>query len=279
MRFLILLITALLVRFTPLRRGVRPDLALAWAGYCSRLALRRSAWQALVCLLLPLLPLELAFWVLEDLAQGFFVLLLGVLVLLLGLSNNELLHAFGRRFEQAWARDDKAAAALIAEHELGIQATDDQSLLLQVRGRVLREALSGYFVPVLWFLLLGPLGALGYRLLRLFVDRLPADAQGYAGSLVHAMEWLPARLLAASFALVGHFDQVFEALRGVWGDWEQEVEPLLVTAAQAALTVEIGSEQSAPGGENAAVLAPTRALLMRAMLVWAVPVALLALLG
>lgn len=273
MRFLILLITALLVRFTPLRRGLRPDLALMWAGYCSRLAQRGPGWRGLLCLLLPLLPLELAFWLLADLAYGFFVLVLGVLVLLLGLGGNELLHAFGRRLEQAWARGDKEAAALIAENELGIEATDDHGLLLQVRGRLLREALSGYFVPVLWFLLLGPLGALGYRLLRLFVDRLPAETQSYAGSLVHAMEWFPARLLAASFALVGHFDQVLVALRGTWRDWDQEVEPLLVAAADAALTGEPDVEQCE------AVLAPTRTLLVRSMLVWAVPVALLALLG
>ncbi|MGY8810010.1 MAG: regulatory signaling modulator protein AmpE [Pseudomonadales bacterium] len=273
MRFLILLITALLVRFTPLQRGMRPDLAVSWASYCARLAERRPGWRALVCLLLPLLPLELAFWMLADVAYGFFVLTLGVLVLLFGLGGNELLHAFGRRFEQAWARGDQAAAALIAENDLGLQASDDQTLLMQVRGRLLREALSGYFVPVLWFLLLGPLGALGYRLLRLFVDRLASDEQSYAGSLVHAMEWLPARLLAASFALVGHFDQVLAALRGVWSDWDQSVEPLLVRAADAALTGEASAEK------NQTILAPTRALLVRAMLAWAVPVALLALLG
>ena len=234
MRFLILLITVLLVRFTPLRRGMRPDLAVSWASYCARLAERRPGWRALVCLLLPLLPLELAFWMLADVAYGFFVLTLGVLVLLFGLGGNELLHAFGRRFEQAWGRGDQAAAA---------------------------------------FLLLGPLGALGYRLLRLFVDRLASDEQSYAGSLVHAMEWLPARLLAASFALVGHFDQVLAALRGVWSDWDQSVEPLLVRAADAALTGEASAEK------NQTILAPTRALLVRAMLAWAVPVALLALLG
>ena len=32
MRFLILLVTALLIRFTPLSRGIRPDVTAAWAG-------------------------------------------------------------------------------------------------------------------------------------------------------------------------------------------------------------------------------------------------------
>ncbi|MEH6564675.1 MAG: regulatory signaling modulator protein AmpE [Halopseudomonas sp.] len=273
MRFLILLVTALLVRFTPLRRGIHPDPARLWATYSAALAQRRPGWAGVAMLLLPLVPLELAFWLLNGVAHGFFVLLLGVFVLLLGLGGNDLLHSFGQRFEQAWARGDKAAAAMVAENEMGLLAEDEVSLLARVRGRMLTDALRGYFVPVLWFLLLGPLGALGYRLLRLFVERLPADDRTYITSLVHAMEWLPARLLAASFALVGHFDQVFGALRGLWGDWDSAIEPLLVTAAEAALST---SEQP---GEDETVLAPIRALLFRAMLVWAVPVALLALLG
>ncbi len=273
MRFLILLITVLLVRFTPLRAGIHPDPVAAWADYSAGVAERRAGWQALLSLLLPLLPLELAFWALADVANGVFVLVLGVLVLLLGLGSTSRVYGVSRRFEQAWARGDREAAALIAEHDLAVRADDDNDLLAQVRGRLLWAALAGYFVPVLWFLLLGPLGALGYRLLRLFVDRLPAESQGYAGSLVHAMEWLPARLLVASFALVGHFDRVFESLRGVWSDWDKAPESLLMTAADAALAGGAEPEPDAP------VLAATRDLLLRAMLAWAVPVALLALLG
>jgi len=273
MRFLILLITVLLVRFTPLRGGIHPDPVAAWAGYSARFAQRRPSWQALLCLLLPLVPLELAFWLLVDVANGVFALLLGVLVLLLGLGSTKLVYAVSRRFEQAWARGDREAAALIAEHDLGIQAVDDDELLARVRGRLLWTALAGYFVPVFWFLLLGPMGALGYRLLRLFVDRLPADSQSYAVSLVHAMEWLPTRLLVASFALVGHFDRVFESLSGVWSDWDKAPESLLMTAADAALA---GGVETAP---DSPVLASTHQLLVRAMLAWAVPVALLALLG
>ncbi len=273
MRFLILLITVLLVRFTPLRAGVHPDPAAAWAGYSATFAQRRPGWPALLCLLAPLVPLEVAFWLLSDVANGVFVLALGVLVLLLGLGSTKQVYGVSRRLEEAWARGDLEAAALIAEHDLGVQAVDDKELLAQVRGRLLWTALTGYFVPALWFLLLGPLGALGYRLLRLFVDRLPADSQGYAGSLVHAMEWLPARLLVASFALVGHFDRVFESLRGLWSDWDKTPEHIVLTAADAALADGFDTELDAP------VLAPTRDLLVRAMLAWAVPVALLALLG
>lgn len=273
MRFLILLVTVLLIRFTPLSRGVRPDLTAAWARYSARFAERRPGWPALLCLLLPLLPLEIAFWLLADVAHGIFVLALGVLVLLLGLGGHDLLRGFGRRFEQAWGRGDKAAATLIAENDWGVRASDERMLVAQVRSRMLVEACASYFVPLLWFLLLGPMGALGYRLLRLYVDRLPVEAQGYAGSLVHAMEWLPARLLAVSFALVGHYDRVFGAMRGLWGDWEQPVELFLSKAAEAAIEGESSQAQSGN------VLAPIRSLLFRAALAWAVPVALLALLG
>jgi len=273
MRFLILLITVLLVRFTPLRRGFSPSPAAAWAGFSARFRQRQPGWLALLCLLSPLLVLELAFWLLSDVGSGVFVLALGVLVLLLGIGGADACYTIAKRFEQAWARGDHEAAALIAEQELNVQANDAHEMLEMVRGRLLWIALTGYFVPVLWFLLLGPLGALGYRLLRLFVDRIPVHSQGYAGSLVHAMEWLPARLLAVSFALVGHFDRVLDALRGVWGDWDRSPEALVSTAANAAMAPDAEPESVVP------VLASTRDLVVRAALAWAVPVALLALLG
>ncbi|MCB1734422.1 MAG: regulatory signaling modulator protein AmpE [Gammaproteobacteria bacterium] len=66
--------------------------------------------------------------------------------------------------------------------------------------------------PLFWFLLVGPVGAVVYRTISIWRD--DAEATGFrAGArTVHAwLAWLPARILAGAYALVGRFDEVLSA--------------------------------------------------------------------
>jgi len=110
----------------------------------------------------------------------------------------------------------------------------------------------------------------------LLADQEDSPAASPASALVHALEWIPARLLAASFALVGHFDHVRAELADVMLRWELPSDVLVHRAAEAALN---GSYGSLAGAEAEGVLADTRTLLVRALVVWAVALALLAVLG
>lgn len=102
---------------------------------------------------------------------------------------------------------------------------------LQAAGGSLREdvpslveatvlnALRRWFAVLFWFLLLGPAGALGYRLLALMAEspmraRVPVEPLALAQRLLGWIEWPVAQLMAFSMALVGNFDTARKAWRG-----------------------------------------------------------------
>ncbi|MEL0166909.1 MAG: regulatory signaling modulator protein AmpE [Pseudomonadaceae bacterium] len=276
MHFLALLLVVALMWFTPLRKGLPGDLPKAWVAWVLRLEVGKRRLAGVLLVLLPLLLLVLLQWWLQRNGLGLFGLLLFALVLLACVGRRDPLGALAEGFERAWARGDEEAAALVAEQELGVTAEGEQPILAQVRATLVREVLHGYVVTVFWFALLGPVGALGYRLLRLLADETQTAAAPPAAALAHALEWIPARLLAASFALVGHFDHVRAVLADVLLSWDVPSDELVSRAAEAALS---GGSQPLAGNSAAGVLADTRTLLVRALTVWAVALALLAVLG
>lgn len=82
---------------------------------------------------------------------------------------------------------------------------------------VFRSALRRWFAVLFWFLLLGPFGALLYRLSALAVDEavadLPADTATGARAWLAVLEWPVAQLVTLALALVGNFDSVVGAWR------------------------------------------------------------------
>ncbi|MDD2759989.1 MAG: adenosylcobinamide-phosphate synthase CbiB [Methylomonas sp.] len=111
---------------------------------------------------------------------------------------------------------------------------------------VLENGADAVFAPIFWFVLLGPFGALFYR----FANTLDA-MWGYknerylyfgwaAARLDDLLNWLPARLTAFSYALLGNTPQAFLA-------WQRQA-PLLespnggpvMTAGAGALNLRLG---------------------------------------
>lgn len=276
MHFLALLMVVALMWFTPLRTGLPVDLPKAWVAGVVRRYPQQKPVGGLLLVLLPLLILVLLQWWLQRNGLGLIGLLLFALVLLACVGRRDPLGEMATGFERAWERGDKAAAALVAERDLGVTAEGQDSVLTEVRAALVREVLQGYMVTVFWFALLGPAGALGYRLLRLLADQADSSAASPASALAHALEWIPARLLAASFALVGHFDHVRAELADVVLRWELPSDVLVHRAAEAALN---GGSGPLAGSDAVGVLADTRTLLVRALVAWAVALALLAVLG
>jgi AmpE protein len=80
-------------------------------------------------------------------------------------------------------------------------------------------ALSRWFGVLFWFVLLGPAGALGYRMIQLiarhasFADGLDARQHDLAERAARILDWAPAHLMALTLALVSDFDAVLRTWR------------------------------------------------------------------
>ncbi len=81
------------------------------------------------------------------------------------------------------------------------------------------SALSRWFGVFFWFVLLGPAGALGYRMIQLaarnaaFADALDAGQHEVLERTARILDWAPAHLMALTLALVTEFDAVLHTWR------------------------------------------------------------------
>ncbi len=146
-------------------------------------------------------------------------------------------------------------------------------------------ALRRRFAVLLWFFLLGPTGALGYRLAQTLARDVglqrdnDTDAAHY---LANAADWLPAQLLTFTLALVGHWEAVIDA----WQRWHSHAQAtswyrsgpeFLGAAAQADVQTDLegGDGYSEERSDPLAELVRVRSTLLRALLAWLSVVALI----
>ena len=142
------------------------------------------------------------------------------------------------RGEPAEGDDASAIARLAAEHAL-------------------RESHQGTFGPLFWYLVLpGPLGLVLYPLaLRAarnwehLVDPEDRDFGWFAARAFFVIDWVPQRLTAFSFAVVGNFEDALFCWRSQAASWLRPDEEGIVLASGAgALGVRLG--EPIPGGES-----------------------------
>jgi AmpE protein len=267
MSFLVLLLAVWVEKFSALRHRVQRD--SPWLAELHKLEARpRTAgrpWLILaVIVLLPLVLLHLAMTVIGSVAYGWLNLPVHLVVLIYSLGRGDLLAALGP-FRDACRRDDTQAAVHVAERDMGVVADNGEQLVHGVRGFMLWQAYQSFFAVIFWYFLLGPVAALAYRLLALAAEHgTTAGVVERAAQLRHAFDWVPVRLLAASFALVGNFVAVSRVMLHELLNWN-------ITAGE--LITRIGcsaSEVPAPvmGAQGVAGLDMLWELLIRSAIVW-----------
>jgi AmpE protein len=158
-------------------------------------------------------------------------------------------------------------------------------------GAVARGALRRWFGVLFWFLLLGPVGALGYRLVQLAADASlstarPASARDAAGVALAVLEWPVAQLMTLALALVGNFDTVFAAWREARLGRPALDSGFLEAAARASVTAEIADDEAwategLPADAPPALLElrDAMSLVWRMLMVWLAVLALFVLAG
>nr|MBA3487439.1 hypothetical protein [Lysobacter sp.] len=129
---------------------------------------------------------------------------------------------------------------------------------------VFRSALRRWFGVLFWFLLLGPFGALLYRLTQLAADGIPDDIASEAAGerrlplenlrgarvLQAVLEWPVAQLMALALALVGNFDSVLGAWRSAGGASFRLDSRFLGPVARASVNSELAEEAADYVGED-----------------------------
>jgi cobalamin biosynthesis protein CobD/CbiB len=143
------------------------------------------------------------------------------------------------------------------------------------------------FGPVAWFLLLGPAGPVIYRVSAMLAEAWPvrgdADAEQFglfAQRFFFWYDWMPARLTAASFAIVGNFEDAIYCWRTQTPSWTASADGVLVASGGGALGVRLGATVHQGGtvefrpelgtGEEADVdyMASATGLIWRALVLW-----------
>lgn len=264
MSLLVLLLVVVLEKFSSWRLRVQNDGPwLSWlARIQGRANLQARPWLGLVLVVvLPTLLLALVLWALGAIAYGWLLLPIDVLVLLYGLGRRDVMAALGP-FRDAWRRGDRQGALYAAERDLAIPA--DEASLEAVQARLVWEAYQGFFSVIFWYALLGPVPVLLYRLLALTVEHAGNEAlRARAQQLRHGMDWLPARLLVFSFALVGNFAAVSASQLQEMLHWELPVPRLLGSSAYAAADL-----ARVPADEGVQSLDALWQLLLRSAVLW-----------
>ena len=104
------------------------------------------------------------------------------------------------------------------------------------------------FGPIAWFLVLGPAGAVAYRLSALVAEawsnRVEPDSTEFrifAERFFFWYDWGPARLTAASFAIVGNFEDAVYCWRTQSASWTAPPEGILIASGGGALGVRLGN--------------------------------------
>lgn len=267
MSFLVLLLVLWIEKLSNWRQRLQRD--SAWLrqldGAAASRPLAGRPWLALgIWVVLPLVALALVLTLLQPLAYGWLALPVHLLVVVFALGRGDVQADLGS-FRDAWRRGDTQGALHVAERDLCLRVEEGDDLLMRVQEHLVWQAYQSFFAVIFWYFLLGPVAALTYRLLALAEERAASPAiREQARQVRHAFDWVPVRVLAASFSLVGNFVAVSRVLLHELLNWEMPAERFVVIAGRAAGEL----PESSAGEEGVASLDALWHLLVRSAVLW-----------
>ncbi len=267
MTFLSILCALLIEQLKPLRAGnpiygVVRTLAMrmeSWfnAGQASH---GRIAWAAMMLILI--VPTVLIHWLctrIGPLAE----LVWNILIVYLTLGFRHYSHYFTSIQLALNSGDETTARTLLAEWSG--EDTRDMEVSDIARLAVEKALISSHrnvFGVFFWFLIpLGPAGAILYRVAEYLArawnepERLRNEAFGrFAANAFHWIDWIPARLTAIAFAVVGNFEDAIYAWRNFAHRWPDKAVGIILSAGGGAMGLRLGTS-----AENAADVPPVDA--------------------
>jgi len=208
------------------------------------------AW--ILALLVPLLASLSLYWLLAA-QHAIFALAFCVLVLYLTMGFRQFSHYFTDIQKALRNNDLKQARSLLSAWRA--EPCDELSSEEVVRVAIEEALLASHrnvFAVVVWFVIfmllgLGPGGAIIYRLARFLNARWGrqdaaelANFGKFAARVYHWIEWLPMRLTASTFAIVGNFEDAIYCWRSQAADWPDSEGGIVLASGAGALGVRLG---------------------------------------
>lgn len=257
----------------------------------------RIAW--IVTMLLLLVPVALIYWLLGKISP-ILALAWNILIVYLTLGFRHYSHYFTSIQLALNSGDEVTARALLADWTKQDTTTMSASDIARV---AVEEALitthRNVFGVFFWFAMpLGPAGAIMYRVAEFLArawnepDHLKNEPFGrFAVQAFYWIDWVPARLTAIAFAVVGNFEDAIYAWRNYAHRWQDEAIGIILSAGGGAMGLRLGTarenaanvpvtdattvdsisvEPESPLGEEATAraLQSTVGLVWRALLLW-----------
>jgi adenosylcobinamide-phosphate synthase len=259
----------------------------------------KIAWLAAV--LVPGLASVALYWVLYR-VHPLFAWVYCVLVLYFTLGFRQFSHYFTDILNALRADDlEKARSQLAAWRGRSCAELNAEEIARLTMEEALSASHYHVFGVMAWFVItmsvgLGPAGAVAYRLSRLLNARWGNKSETdfgafgvFAREAYYWMEWLPLRLTAVSFAIVGDFEDAVYCWRTQAGSWPDPEAGIVLASGAGALGVRLGQPILQDGkpldrpelgmGEEACAdfMQSTVGLIWRSLVFWLVLLLLLSL--
>jgi adenosylcobinamide-phosphate synthase len=208
----------------------------------------RLGWFLMMAALMA--PTALIYWVLLHYNLIFAAFAWNVLIVYLTLGFRHYSHYFTSIQMALNAGDEASARTLLAEwtklDTVGMESTEIVRVAVEKSLVTTHRNVFGVFF---WFLMpLGPACAVMYRVAEYLArawnepDHMRNEAFGqFAAKAFYWIDWLPVRLTAVAFAVVGNFEDAIYAWRNFAHRWADEAKGIILTAGGGAMGVRLGT--------------------------------------
>ena len=232
--------------------------------------------SSIVILLLPAMLLTaLVQNSLDGALLDFFSTLFGLAVFLYCLGPGDLNKEVDLYLEARENGEDEQA-----QHYASLIMGDDASRspdqqIVDVMHAILYQSNDRFFAVIFWFVVLGPFGALLYRLTsHTKIHSTNLTLSSAAKRLQAILAWAPAHLVAMAYALTGNYEGASASFRE-----KQSYDDLSESNYYTLISAGLGALRDCAPGEETSCIVSTRGLVLRALVVWLAAIAGLTLLG
>lgn len=274
MSFVAILVALMLEQARPVGRGNTVHGALrSWASWSGRnfdVGQSQHAWLAWsIAVGLPSVLVFLVYWLLASMAGWPFAVIWNVVVLYFTLGFRQFSHHFTEIRDALESGDEPHARQLLAHwRRVDANGLPRSEIVRQVIEHSVVAAHRHVFGVLAWFsvlaaLGLGPVGAVAYRLSE-FVPRywarenaarvrpVSAALQEAARRAWQIIDWLPARITAMAFAVVGSFEDAIDSWRRYERGGSVDNDGVILASTAGAINLRLGPSVGAAAASRPA---------------------------